>query len=271
MKDKMIIKLSDILQIERFENVKIKFNMMFGGNWSPTEIFNNKDYKTLLEGHYSRSFKVNDTTIGFIRISKIDNAWLLFHVGKVTKELNIPKGTGIRYEYETLNEYQKFFGRLIIKFNNKTQNVVRKAISVIDKCEVMQILPDTFDNDIFPGYDRVNVSWLELARIITKESWKTALQNQKGVYLLTDVSNGKMYVGSAYGEYMLLSRWQSYIKAGHGGNVGLKKLGIEHIKNNFRFSILDIYKSTTDDQTIIDRENWWKNVLKSKEFGYNEN
>ena len=268
---KDIIYLNDILKIDDLSNVKIKFNMMFGGNWNPTEIFKNNDYKTLLEGHYSRHFKVYDITIGFIRISKIDNSWLLFHIGRVTKEIDIPIGTCKRYDYETLYEYQKFFGRLIIKFVNKTRNVVRKAISVIDECEVVQILPDTFDNDIFPGYDRINVSWSELSRVLEKVSWKTALQNQKGVYLLTDNSNGKMYVGSAYGEFMILSRWQSYIKTGHGGNVGLKKLGLEHIKNNFRFSILDIYKSTTDDQTIIDRENWWKNVLKSREFGYNEN
>ena len=33
-----------------------------------------------------------------------------------------------------------------------------------------------------------------------------ALRNQKGVYLITDTSNGKMYVGSAYGDEMILNR-----------------------------------------------------------------
>jgi hypothetical protein len=56
------------------------------------------------------------------------------------------------------------------------------------------------------------------------------LQNQKGVYLITDISNGKMYVGSAYGENMILGRWESYVKTYHGGNVGLKKLNDDHIK-----------------------------------------
>ena len=40
---------------------------------------------------------------------------------------------------------------------------------------------------------------------------------------------------------------------------------------NFEYSILDIFKSTTDDQTIITRENWWKSVLKTRNFGYNKN
>ena len=149
--------------------------------------------------------------------------------------------------------------------------MIRNAESVINDCEVVQILPDTFDNDIFPGYDKVNISWGEMARVIEKDTWKTALQNQKGVYLITDISNGKNYVGSAYGENMILGRWKSYIKTGNGGNNGLKFLEFNHIKQNFRYSILDIYKSTTDDQIIIERENWWKVVLQSRQFGYNEN
>jgi len=88
---------------------------------------------------------------------------------------------------------------------------------------------------------------------------------------LTDVSNGKMYVGSAYGENMILGRWRAYVKTGHGGNTGLKRLTFDHIKQNFRYSILDIYKSTIDDQIIIDRENRWKEVLQTRKFGYNEN
>ena len=149
--------------------------------------------------------------------------------------------------------------------------MLRKASSVINECEILQVLPDTFDNDIFPGYDKVNISWNELSRIVNKESWRTALQNQKGVYLLTDSSNGKMYVGSAYGDQMILGRWKSYVKNGNGGNVELKKLKFEHIKDKFRYSILDIFKSTIDDEIILERESWWKEVLLSRDFGYNRN
>ena len=91
------------------------------------------------------------------------------------------------------------------------------------------------------------------------------------VYLLIDSSNGKMYVGSAYGDQMLLGRWKSYVRTGHGGNIELRKLSFKHIKCNFRYSILDIFKSTTDDDTIINRESWWKRVLNTRTFGYNVN
>lgn len=44
-------------------------------------------------------------------------------------------------------------------------------------CEVAQILRNIFDNDIFPGYHKVNISWKELSKVLEKDSWKTALQN----------------------------------------------------------------------------------------------
>ena len=265
------IKLNDILNLTDLENVKIRFLLMVGGNWDMVEIFKTKDFKRLLNGHYwnykNKSYKNGQVTIGFIRIK--DDLWLLFHVGKITKDLNVTNGVG--YEYETLTEYEKYFGRLIVRYKNQTQNMIRLADSLIDELVIEQILPDVFDNDIFPGYDRVNVSWSELSRLIENETWKTALQNQKGVYLITDISNGKKYVGSAYGENMILGRWRSYVKNGHGGNVGLKSLNFDYIKEHFRYSILDIYKSTIEDEVIIERESWWKKVLQSRQFGYNEN
>lgn len=267
------ILLNDILKLDDLDNVKVRFNIMMDDNWSPIEIFKNSDTVSMLRGQYwnyskKKSFKEGQITLGFIRLQDKD-LWLLFHIGRVTKDLNIFDGIG--YEYETLTEYEKYFGRLIVKFKNKSQTMVRLANSVIDECEIEQILPDVFDNDIFPGYDKVNVSWSELSRVINKEGWKAALENQKGVYLITDSHSGKMYVGSAYGNDMLLGRWKSYIKTGHGGNVELKKLSSEYIQTNFKYSILDIFKSTISDEQIIKRESWWKEVLLTRVFGYNKN
>ena len=81
----------------------------------------------------------------------------------------------------------------------------------------------------------------------------------------------KNIVGSAYGENMILGRWLSYLKNGHGGNKGSKQIEFKHIQGNFRYSILDVFKSTADDKLIIERENWWKEVLQSRTFGDNEN
>lgn len=267
-----MIYLNDILQLKDLNNVKIRFNLMFSGNWNPSEIYKQNDFSTLLDGHYhnysrNKSYKEGQITIGFLKIE--GNKWLLFHVGRVLKDLNVLSGVG--YEYESLPQYEKYCGRLVIHFKNRSQTLVRKATSVIEECRVQEILSDDFNNDVFPGYENVRLSWKELSTVISKDNWSTALQNQKAVYLLTDKSNGQMYVGSASGEYMLLGRWQSYVNNGHGNNVGLKELSFEHIKANFEYSILDIFKSTTDDKLILQRESWWKNTLKTREFGYNKN
>lgn len=268
------IKLNDIFNIKDLQNVKIRFNLMIEQNWNPIELFKNGDISSMLKGHYwnynsKNSFKKGQITIGFVKIKPNEDYWLLFHIGEITHDLNIKNGVG--YKYKTLTEYEKYFGRLIVKFKNNSTQLIRNAESVIHQCEIHQLLPEIFDNDVFPGYDKVNITWDELSRVIKKENWKTALGNQKGIYLITNASNGKMYVGSAYGNDMILNRWRNYVSTYHGNNVFLKKIPITDIKENFCFSILEIFKSTTNEQIISERENWWKTVLQSRKFGYNGN
>ena len=165
-----------------------------------------------------KNFVVGNIAIGFVPIPSKQDHWLLFHIGEVTEDLNIQNGIG--YRHKILSLYDKFIGRLIVKYHNKGQNMVRKGDKILKECEVVEILPNVYNNDFFPGYFNVNVSWQTLKNLITKPIWVTALKNQKGVYLLVDTSNGKKYVGSAYGGNMILGRWECYIRSGHGGNEG---------------------------------------------------
>jgi hypothetical protein len=84
-----------------------------------------------------------------------------------------------------------------------------------------------------------------------------------------------MYVGSAYGESGIWSRWACYIGTGHGWNDELTKLieqcGFDYARNNLKFSLLEYRAMKTDDQVIIDREQYWKKVLLSGSYGYNKN
>ncbi|WP_018121857.1 GIY-YIG nuclease family protein [Wohlfahrtiimonas chitiniclastica] len=269
-----MIKLNDILKLDDLINTKIRFNLMLDGNRNPIDMFKNGNVDRIMTGQYwnykrNKSYKVGQINLGFIKINASENQWLLFHIGRVTKDLNILNGMG--YEYESLPEYEPYIGRLIISYKNKSQMMIRNALSVIDDCSVHEILPDIFNEDLFPGYENIDLSWHDLARVLDKDTWKTALRNQKGVYLITDQATGKMYIGAAYGEDMLLNRWQAYVRTYHGGNVGLKVLTDDYIKQNFRYSILDIFKSTTNDNVILARENWWKQILLTRKFGYNFN
>ncbi len=265
------IKLNDLLQVSDLENLKIRMLTTYSNTTNPLDFFrsnNNEELMRWLFWNYSKkSFKVGETVIGLLRLD--GDRWLLFNISKVTKDLNKFSGPG--YEFETVSQYQQYFGRVIVEYKNKAQTLIRKASGMLDDCIVAQIIEDKYEDEEFPGYEKVNISWEVMNRVLKKSSWKTALQNQKGVYLISDSSTGKMYIGSAYGKDMLLGRWEAYLRNGHGGNDDLKKLEPKYIKENFRYSILDIFKSTVEDKFIIARESWWKETLMTRTFGYNRN
>ncbi len=175
-----------------------------------------------------------------------------------------------RYTTRLVDVATDLIGKMIVGFKKDFRASYLCLENYIDDLEVLEITRDVCKT-VFPGYDKVNVSWEELSGLIETEAWKTALANQKGVYLISDSANGKKYVGSAYGENMILGRWRDYIANGNGGNVELKNIDFKYIQENFRYSILEIFKNTTDDDTILARETWWKEVLMTREFGYNKN
>ena len=94
------------------------------------------------------------------------------------------------------------------------------------------------------------------------------------MYVITDNSTGKQYVGSAYGGDGIWSRWCAYAKNGHGGNAELRLLlqdeGAAHA-DNFQYSILEVCDLNTSDDFIIGRESHWKTVLRTREYGLNSN
>ena len=53
--------------------------------------------------------------------------------------------------------------------------------------------------------------------------------------------------------------------------VPVNKEGIDYIKRNFQYSILENYNAKVDDSVILERESWWKETLQSRKFGYNAN
>lgn len=47
--------------------------------------------------------------------------------------------------------------------------------------------------------------------------------------------------------------------------------GIEYVQSYFRYTILENYNSKVDDAVVLERESWWKNILLTRTFGYNDN
>lgn len=280
----MAIKLNDLLKLtnEELKNTKVRFCQNNGEN-DPIELFK-KNPDTLLKWHYwnSQSYKVGQLTIGIVDMG--GHEWLLFHVGRVTKKLKLDY-RGIGYEYETLGyveekgiDYSDYLGRVVISYHKKMQSQFPNANTVIDDFIVKEILPSQFTGFDFPGYENVSLSYSELETIINGDypSYKNALEHQQAVYVLTDLKTGKLYVGSATSkDKMLLARWKGYITTFHNGNIDLKELfekeGEDYFKKYFQYSIIENFNSNVDYNYIIKRESYWKNVLDSRNHGYNKN
>ena len=131
---------------------------------------------------------------------------------------------------------------------------------------------------VFPGHENINIDFPDLEAVFKyqKNDWKGALENVKGIYVVADKSNGKKYVGSAYGDGGIWSRWEDYVKTGHGHNRELTKLisqkGIKYARQCFKFSLLEYRPMTTGTDIITKRESFWKEILLSRgQFGYNKN
>lgn len=274
-----LILLKDIIHFEESKCVKIKFNQTSKDGKIPLHEWlinhNEVDTNWLFWKSKKNPFQKDWIAICFVEMNR--DIWLLTTIKKITKVIDIKEDEGVGFDGEIYEIFEKYFGRLIVKYHKPRAQCIFYD-KIMDNLEVLQILPSIYDGEEFRGYDNVYLSYNQLKVIVDrrKSDWINALTNQKAVYLITDKKTGKLYVGSATSKNgMLLARWQSYINTFDGGNVEFKKLMKEHgenyIKQNFHYSILENFNSKIDDKYILQRENWWKEVLNSRIHGYNNN
>ncbi len=113
---------------------------------------------------------------------------------------------------------------------------------------------------------KILLAWDELRVMPTR--WRSALSQWRGIYYIFDSSDGKGYIGSAYGQQNLLGRWECYGVSGHGGNVLLR----ERDPKNFQFTILQRVSPDMDADGVIRLETTWKERLHTRApYGLNDN
>jgi hypothetical protein len=131
---------------------------------------------------------------------------------------------------------------------------------------VLAILEESALDAAMPEWDAIDLTWDELS--VLPKSWKSALSQWRGIYHIFDTSDGKSYVGSAYGKYNILGRWLNYAARGHGGNLLLQKRD----PRKFRFTILQRVSPDMDTSDVIRLESSWKRRLHTcKPYGLNDN
>ena len=273
------ILLKDLLRFSNDElaNVKIKFNQHNGYD-DPMDLYRSNpeiiNTQWLFWNEKRRYFYEGQIAVCFLKLSY--DMWLLTTIKRVTKDLGI--SGGVSFEGKEIEKYKPFFGRVIVQYHKTSMAQGRYFSELQDELVVNQILPDVYDGEDFPGYDKVRLSYAQLEVIIRcgKKDWIAALSNQKAVYLITDKNTGKLYVGSATSDSgMLLQRWSNYVANGHGGNKELIELveheGFDYVKKHFQYAILENYNAKVEDRVILIRESWWKETLQTRIWGYNSN
>lgn len=180
-----------------------------------------------------------------------------------------------KYETVPVQACSELAGRLVVSHARTGRQAYLLGSSCADRLAVHALLPEAMQFEEFPGFKKVDLEWPDLAIICRHNttSWRTALSNVAGVYLISDPTDGKLYVGSATGEGGIWGRWSQYVD-GHGNNVELFQLvgrqGLERARV-FRFSILEIADVHASQAEILERESHWKRVLLTRTHGYNAN
>jgi hypothetical protein len=269
----MAIWLRDIWSVSDTERYKVHF-ARWNGNYQPLEVLarDKNEWQGWQEYRPDRDEFNRQYIFSLAQFYHEHNAWLfggIFQVQARHKD---------QYEVELMETGKEFIGRLKIGSPYRERSTRVNLENHYPNFEVLEILHEPYTGRSFPGFEDIDISFDELETLVRTAcpDWKAALESIKGIYLITDTKSGRRYVGSAYGEQGVWSRWCSYVATGHGGNVELKTLVDEptlaYSRANFRFALLEHRFSRTSDDVILAREAFWKRILLTRgEQGLNRN
>ena len=168
------------------------------------------------------------------------------------------------FDLELMDFYPSWKGKLIVGWPPPERSWWRRAH--LNDMPVIAVLEDSALDAAMPEWDEISLSWEEIALLPMR--WRSALSHWRGIYFIFDVSDGKGYVGSAYGGENLLGRWLAYAASGHGGNRLLR----QRDPKNFRFTILQRVSPDMGPDDAIRIEGTWKERLHTRApHGLNDN
>lgn len=176
--DKILI--NDLLQIPSCDigRTRLKLNV-FNGDTDPLEEYKSNPDKInvdwLLWHKERRYFHTGQIAICLLYL--YDDKWLLTTVKKITKELDVVDKVG--YDAEEIEEYRKYFGRLVLSYHNTKRGMGRVYETMMHELEVVELLSTAYDGDEFPGYENIRLSFSQLETIIRRKrsGWLDALRN----------------------------------------------------------------------------------------------
>lgn len=120
----------------------------------------------------------------------------------------------------------------------------------------------SFEEEPFPGYFHFRCSLSEISSL--PASWVGRLREARGVYLITSLTTGSHYVGSAAGVDGFHGRWSQHVAAG-GDAVAFEGLP----PSDYQVAILQVSAGFESESDIVRTEHAWMNKLRSRSMGLN--
>lgn len=281
-----MINLTQLLGIQEqeFQDYKVHFAIGRDHRKEPYNTFLIDGFKNWQEHQTNKNFG-RKYVLSLVYYDK--DVWMFAGVYEVLPVKPIPVQSdsgwkGWKYETKLTDKATDYIGRAFFKFKKEFRasypvlELDPKNGDPIAEMPLSHILDKRVALADFVGFDKVNIDYKTLKYLVSDNisSWKSALSNVMGIYLIVDTLTGKQYVGSAYGDECIWQRWSNYAKTGHGGNAELKELlnknGQEYAYN-FKYSILEVCNMNLGSEYIIERETHWKEVLLTRKFGLNKN
>jgi hypothetical protein len=269
----MPIMLRDVIQIDNLSDYKVHF-AKWNGTHQPLDVFtrDRSEWQGWQEYRPERDGFNRPYIFSLASFYHEPETWLFGGAYKVVDRR--PE----RYVVELSEIAAAFIGRLKLRSPYRGRTVRVNMENQYADLEAAEILPEQFAGRAFPGYEEIDLSFDEIETLVRNNrlDWRIALESVKGVYLITDLQTEKRYVGSAYGDHGIWSRWCAYAATGHGGNVELQALlrtgGLNYCRAHFRFALLEYRSFRTPDEQILKREEFWKQLLLTRgELGLNRN
>ena len=281
-----MINLTQLLEIkeQEFQDYKVHFAIGRDNRKEPYNTFLIDGFKNWQEHQTNKNFG-RKYILSLVYYEK--DIWMFAGIYEVLPVKPVPVQndigwTGWKYETKLADKATDYIGRAFFRFKKEFRasypvlELDPKNGEPIAKMPLSHILDKRVAISDFVGFDKVDVDYKTLKYLVSDNisSWKTALSNVKGIYLIVDTLTGKQYVGSAYGDECIWQRWSNYAKTGHGGNAEFKELlsknGQEYV-HNFKYSILEVCNMNLGNEYIFERETHWKEVLLTRKFRLNKN
>ena len=272
-----MLKLVDLIRMSGIELGDYKIHCAIDnkrGEWRPLRQYFDGTFEKGQSEQSQKNFEC-DHVLSIINLSN-SRRWLFVGVYQVNGVRDAKDWSGFIYTLKRVPGLEHLDGRVIIDFPKEFRQSYLVGPNHEAQLIVSSIQEEKMSIAEFPGFDGIRLSFEMLACIIRQDipSWRAALSNVGGIYLIVDGKTGKQYVGSAYGGKGLWQRWAEYAKSGHGGSKELRELlrsrGVEYA-TNFQFSLLEDCNINANQEDVIARECHWKDVLMTREFGLNWN